>query len=227
MARKTHPLTKERELELGRLALAGDESARAEIVEANLWIVQAIVGQLIRKSRSSSIVTEDRREDMEQEGMVGLLIAAKRYDPAFDCRFSTIATYYVKWKARAELLRIQDDLDVQSLDEVADPPSGPAESEPAGYNPVRSPRHALIEDPTAEQPAAECLSSELRARVASALARLPLAQRRMVAAVHGFRSRGRGPVSFHAAARLCGLTLAKARELLAEGEASLRGMLEP
>ena len=84
-------LTREEEQALGRMARAGDVAVRNELVERN----QPYVNRFVR--RYAMMCTTNDLKDMRQEAMIGLLEAAKRYDPdRFDCKFLTIASHYVK-----------------------------------------------------------------------------------------------------------------------------------
>lgn len=81
-------LTREQEVALARAALAGDMEAKHRLVEANLRLVMTAL-----KSYSSFALP---KEDLFQEGILGLIVAAERFDPERGLRFSTYATYWIR-----------------------------------------------------------------------------------------------------------------------------------
>jgi RNA polymerase primary sigma factor len=89
-----HPLlTRGDELRIARLSASGDESARRRLVECNLRLVVAIA----RRYRGLGLDLLD----LIQEGNVGLMAAAERYDWRRDARFAT----YASWWIRREICR--------------------------------------------------------------------------------------------------------------------------
>src|SRR3954463_1529302 len=86
-------LTAEEELRLARLTAGGDRTARAALVEANLRLVVSIA----RRYQGHGLDLLD----LVQEGNVGLIEAARRYDWRREVRFATYAT----WAIRREILR--------------------------------------------------------------------------------------------------------------------------
>jgi RNA polymerase primary sigma factor len=78
-----------RELDLVLAAQGGSEKARAELVEAFIVPI-ARIARLYRGARGIS------REELMQEGVVGLLRALARYDPAFGTPFWAYATWWVR-----------------------------------------------------------------------------------------------------------------------------------
>jgi RNA polymerase primary sigma factor len=85
---QTPLLTPEEELELTRAVHAGDERARKRLIEANMRLVINIA----KTYRNRSIPLED----LIQEGAIGLMQAAERFDPAKGFRFSTYATHWIR-----------------------------------------------------------------------------------------------------------------------------------
>jgi RNA polymerase primary sigma factor len=86
-------LSRSEELRLARLAARGDRAARSALVEANLRLVVSIA----RRYRDHGLDLLD----LVQEGNLGLIEAAERYDWRRDVRFATYAT----WAIRREILR--------------------------------------------------------------------------------------------------------------------------
>lgn len=81
-------LTAEDERELSIRVFSGDEEARRRLIEANLRLVVKI---------ARGFVTPDMPLlDLIQEGNVGLIKAAEKYDGARNVRFSTYASWWIK-----------------------------------------------------------------------------------------------------------------------------------
>jgi RNA polymerase primary sigma factor len=81
-------LSAEEERELSTLVFAGDEAARRRLIEANLRLVVKI---------ARGFVTQDMPLlDLIQEGNVGLIKAAEKYDGERNVRFSTYASWWIK-----------------------------------------------------------------------------------------------------------------------------------
>jgi RNA polymerase primary sigma factor len=86
--KKTPLLTFEEELDLSRRIEQGDQAARHQLIEANLRLVVKI---------AKAFVTPDVSFlDLVQEGNLGLLKAASKYDYRKNVRFSTYASWWIK-----------------------------------------------------------------------------------------------------------------------------------
>lgn len=84
-----HPrLSFEEEKELSQRALSGDKDAINTLVESNLLLVVSIA----KKYYGCGLPLLD----LIQEGNIGLLTAAKKYDGEKGFRFSTYATYWIR-----------------------------------------------------------------------------------------------------------------------------------
>jgi RNA polymerase primary sigma factor len=81
-------LTHEEEIDLGRKAREGDKTARAELIEKNLRLVIPVA----KKYRGMGLPFGD----LIQEGNIGLMRAADKFDPEKGFRFSTYATWWIR-----------------------------------------------------------------------------------------------------------------------------------
>ena len=82
------PLTREEELAMMRRMNAGDETARATLIERNLRLVVYIAKEYA--GRGVALM------DLIQEGSIGLLAAARKFDYTKEYRFSTYATKWIR-----------------------------------------------------------------------------------------------------------------------------------
>lgn len=87
-ARQIPTLSKEAEYELAVRATRGDQEAIDKLVEANLRYVVAVALQYRRYGVKLS--------DLVSEGNVGLVVAAKKFDPERAVRFVTYAGYWIR-----------------------------------------------------------------------------------------------------------------------------------
>jgi len=90
-------LDRETERDLAKRWIAGDKRAGQRIIEACLPFVV-------------SIALEYRRwgvplEDIVQQGNLGLLKAASKFDPARECRLATYAAYWIRAEIREYVVR--------------------------------------------------------------------------------------------------------------------------
>ena len=86
--KKAKLLTFEEELDLSRRIQAGDEQARTLLIESNLRLVVRIA--------KSYLTPEVSILDLIQEGNLGLMRAASKYDFRKQVRFSTYASWWIK-----------------------------------------------------------------------------------------------------------------------------------
>jgi RNA polymerase primary sigma factor len=81
-------LTHEEEIELARRSAAGDLLARRKLVESNLRLVIAIA----RRYTGTGVPLTD----LIQEGNLGLMRAAEKFDYQRGCHFGTYATWWIR-----------------------------------------------------------------------------------------------------------------------------------
>jgi len=81
-------LTPEEEVTLTRAVQQGDTKARQRLIESNMRLVINIA----KTYRNRAIPLED----LIQEGAIGLMQAAERFDPEKGFRFSTYATHWIR-----------------------------------------------------------------------------------------------------------------------------------
>ncbi|HUE97402.1 MAG TPA: RNA polymerase sigma factor RpoD/SigA, partial [Longimicrobiaceae bacterium] len=81
-------LTPPEEVELGHRALAGDEDAVQELVRANLRFVISVAKKYQNRGVSLS--------DLIQEGNVGLVTAARKFDPEQGVKFISYAVWWIR-----------------------------------------------------------------------------------------------------------------------------------
>jgi RNA polymerase primary sigma factor len=86
--KKAKLLSFEEELQLSRRILSGDDAARKVLVEANLRLVVRIAKHYL--------APEIPLLDLIQEGNLGLIRAASKYDYRREVRFSTYASWWIK-----------------------------------------------------------------------------------------------------------------------------------
>ena len=94
-------LTPAEEIELAQRVAAGDPWARHQLIEANLRLVIAIARQY--SSTGVPLI------DLIQEGNLGLMRAAEKFDARRGCRFGTYATLWIRQavnRAAAEQSRL-------------------------------------------------------------------------------------------------------------------------
>lgn len=102
--RQVPRLTEEEEKTLALRCAVGDEEAIRTMVSANLRLVVSVAKEYA--GRGVSLM------DLIQEGSIGLLAAARRFDPKRDLRFSTYATKWIRQGVsrcvlnHAELIRV-------------------------------------------------------------------------------------------------------------------------
>ncbi|MEW4571039.1 RNA polymerase sigma factor RpoD/SigA [Tautonia sp. JC769] len=89
-------LSAEEEVRLAEAIRDGDEAARARLIGANLRLVVKIARDF--EGRGLGL------DDLVGEGNIGLIRATREFDPRFEVRFSTYASYWIKQAIRHALI---------------------------------------------------------------------------------------------------------------------------
>ena len=82
-------LTPSEEKEIAKKAKAGDEEAKKQLIKANLKLVITIAKKAIHMSNLPMI-------DLIQEGNLGLMIAAEKFNYKLGYKFATYASWWIK-----------------------------------------------------------------------------------------------------------------------------------
>lgn len=90
-------LTADEEARLTALSAQGDSYAREKLIESNLRLVVSIAKRYLANSKMPFI-------DLIQEGNIGLIKAAKKFDPTLGYKFSTYATWWIKQSIRKAIM---------------------------------------------------------------------------------------------------------------------------
>ncbi|MDB5352824.1 MAG: sigA 6 [Planctomycetota bacterium] len=89
-------LTADDERHLAEAIAQGDSGARARMIRANLRLVVRIARDYLGRGLSL--------DDLVGEGNLGLIRATEEFDPKFQTRFSTYASYWIKQAIRQALI---------------------------------------------------------------------------------------------------------------------------
>ena len=90
-------LTADEEARLTALNAQGDTFAREKLIESNLRLVVSIAKRYLANSKMPFI-------DLIQEGNIGLIKAAEKFDPILGYKFSTYATWWIKQSIRKAIM---------------------------------------------------------------------------------------------------------------------------
>ena len=127
-------LSREEEIDLARRIERGDKEARQRLIEANHRLVFSVVN----KYRYSGVPLED----LIQEGFLGLIQAADKFDYRRNCRFSTVATIWI----RAHVLQA-----IQNLRPLVHVPQRVANAAKRLWRATEDLTHELQRKPTADE----------------------------------------------------------------------------
>lgn len=93
---RRNPLTREREMVLGALIQAGDQTAANELVEANMRFAVSEAHKFAAKSTVPL-------DDMVSAAFFGLVDAAKKFDPNKGNRFISYAIWHIRRRMNTEI----------------------------------------------------------------------------------------------------------------------------
>lgn len=157
---------------IGRWQVDRDRAALEALILSHARQVYACAMRLTREA--------DDCEELIAEGMVGLIRAADRFDPARDVRFSTYAQWWIQNSALRALARLRSVIDVPPRarraagvpQQVAPPDAG---EEYVGMDAMQSP------DPTPEERMiARSANARLRGLIVEAMGELGEVEREIV-----------------------------------------------
>jgi RNA polymerase primary sigma factor len=200
-------LTPDDEIHLGHRIAQGDEAALRRMVEANLRLVVAVAKRYQRDGLALL--------DLIQEGNIGLMHAAAKFDSSRGYRFSTYATWWIRQAVTraianqgqtirvpvhvTESLARQNRAEYEAApSEVLDRPARrpisleaarlaqqPLSLELVVGDSLDADLSAVIEDPTAISPIDAAENAALRAHLKQLLGQLPIRQRAVLELRYG------------------------------------------
>jgi RNA polymerase sigma factor (sigma-70 family) len=191
--------TADEEQLLARRIQRGCMRSRNELVERNLRLVL----DLARKSRPRD---EHELMDRIQAGSTGLIRAAEKFDPGRGFRFSTYATWWV----RQAITRHRE-----TTSDVADESGTPLSLDSSVGDDGGTTLGDLLEDPNADDPAAEAERRDLKQVIEQHLATLEPPTRRAVRLRYGIDTGA--PETIQRIANELGVDVLNARRLTAGG----------
>jgi RNA polymerase primary sigma factor len=201
--RRIPQLSMDEEQACARMAARGDEGARERLVQANLRFVIMVARQY--QGRGVPL------EDLVSEGNIGLIQAARRFDPDRGVRFVSYAVWWIR-QAMLQALRgglRQAAAAMLSLDW------------PAGDDGEGEPLLSRVADPNALLPETALAGVELTERVGSALAGLPAREARILRDRFGLAGRARS--SLRETGRKHGLSNERVRQIEKRALRRIRG----
>jgi RNA polymerase primary sigma factor len=186
---RTPLLSGDEELELARRIERGDLDAKDRLVRSNLRLVVHVAKRYVREEDGLTIA------DLVQEGTIGLVRAAEKFDWRRGHRFSTYATIWIRQSIGRAIERKRR-------------PPGASLDAPIGDDATLA---DLIADDPAAGPDARAELAALGADVRCALAALPRRERAVFELRYGFA--GGGEATAGETARLLGLRPQQVRRL--------------
>lgn len=189
-------LSREEEVELARRARAGDEVARRRLVSANLRFVVSVAKRY--RGRGLSLA------DLVNEGNLGLLRAAERFDETRGVRFVSYAVWWVRQSILQAIARDAGPSDEAgplerlSLDEPLDPEAGATLEE-------------VVPDERAVSPDARAHEEALRHAVDASLMALPEREQLVLRLYFGLD--GEPPLALAEIGRRLGVSRERARQI--------------
>jgi RNA polymerase primary sigma factor len=192
--------TVEEEQACARLAALGDAAARQRLVEANLRFVIMVA----KRYQHQGVPLED----LVNEGNIGLIQAAARFDPDRGVRFVTYAVWWIRQAMLNALRPVAAAAWTLSLDS---PVADFEDAEPFG---------ACLQDTSVEKPEESTVAASLRDEVDAVLA--GLSRRESVILRHRFGLDGRRPATLLETSRKHGLSKERVRQIETKALRKLR-----
>ena len=159
-------LTPEQEARLAVSCAAGDPEAIRQMVDANLrlvvWVAKGYAGGDVPLL------------DLIQEGSMGLLVAARKFDPAKDFRFSTYATKWIRHGVTRCIMKHSGLVRVPQREWKGQ------NTQPQVLSLDDADAQLLFEDLQAPQPQEELVRQELKNTMDGLLSRLTQRQRQVL-----------------------------------------------
>jgi RNA polymerase primary sigma factor len=220
-------LTTSGEYRLVREEEGGGEVWREKLVEANLRFVVKIARSYRRFGTPV--------EDLISEGNIGLIEAARRFDPSRGVRFSSYAAWYIRKYMISALVHHQTQ---NSVPEPVAPGETSASRRAKGTRPRRQKLVSLDDftsDPgdrslsekraatNGDEPEALILQHELAEAIRTVLPKLPSVERRILVAHYGLD--GEPPLTLQEIGRALGYTRERVRQIEVRGLARARRLL--
>ncbi len=202
-------LAREEEVELARQIRGGDAAARARLVTANLRFVVSVAKRY--QGRGVSLA------DLVNEGNLGLIRAAERFDGAKGVRF---VSYAVWWIRQAILQAIDRTATSGRGDEEEKPPRPRWISLDAPLGPGASGRLEDVVADDGEAPDRELEREALRTAVEASLTCLPEREARVLRRYFGMD--GSGPATLDQIGRELGVSRERVRQIKDRALARLR-----
>ncbi len=199
---RQHLLTREEEVELARRSREGDERARRRLVSANLRFVVSIA----KRYRHSGLSLGD----LVNEGNLGLLRAAARYDETRGVRFVSYAAWWVRQAI------------IQAILASRDPPGPGGKARVSIDEPLGAglPLREVLPDERSEPPERRILDSDLRDAIDSSLTDLPEREERVLRLYFGLD--GGRPLALGELGEHLGVTRERARQIKERALSRLR-----
>lgn len=231
-------LTRSGEHRLAVRGLEGESQARTALVESNLRLVVKLATEYHRSGLSV--------DDLIEEGNLGLLEAARRFDPERGVRFASYATWWIHKFLIAAVNRHRVQTSVAAPSAREPQPASPNGSTRAAPPPPPDPKHAprsrvlsfeefmqnsgdrhfleSLADRDSQSPETVAVARELASALIAILDRMPRIEREILAGRYGLH--GGAPRTLQNLADSMGYTRERVRQIEIRALARARRLLE-